>query len=432
MPPRTRATGRNAGPRDPEPLDSQQVVLPTAEPGSTIPIPEHGRETITEMIPEYPQETAIPDTEPQNTSEQRSTDVPINPEDLPDEALDAALQNLMREENRLLKIQRWHELKRRTDAQRARLGRPQERSEPISTSDRSTPFDDRSITTGHDDTPASHADLPIRPNAWTASDDTRQNVKPPPNAVNIPSFQAINSKEYESFINKLENYFLQFDYFFALSDKNKVTSAAAHLSTELMNRWMRENKHLRTARTWDDFKQFCRKETSDPKVTQRDAAAAYHRAHQRENQNVSEFANYLDSLEDQLPERYTNDQRKMHLYAKLRPEVQRESQRSAQEPEFYTEYISWLRSCEDQIPERRSALRAMKRDGTRPNDSRDRQPSGFREGPQGTKRNFKRKRNSSRDNTNRQHPTCWKCHKGRHPPEECRSAPWKRDNGPKN
>lgn len=175
-----------------------------------------------------------------------------------------------------------------------------------------------------------------------ASDDTHQNIKLPPNAVNISPFQATNLKEYESFINKLENYFLQFDYFFSLSDKNKVTSAAAHLSTELMNRWMRENKHLRIARTWDDFKQFCRRETSDPKVTQRDAAAAYHRAQQREHQNVSEFANYLDSLEDQLPERYTNDQRKMHLYAKLRPEVQRESQRSAREPESYADYISWL------------------------------------------------------------------------------------------
>lgn len=423
MPPQTRTNGRNAVPHDPELLDPQQAEQSAMEPTETVP----------GVIPENSQETPVTEVAPQNVPVQRSAGAEIDPEDLPDEALDTALQDLMREETRLLKIQQWHELKRRTDAQRARLGRPQEQNEPIPTSNRSTPFDDHSTTTGHESASASHGDLSIRPNASITSDDTHQNVKPPPNAVNIPSFQATSSKEYESFINKLENYFLQFDYFFTLSDKNKVTSAAAHLSTELMNRWMRENKHLRTTRTWNDFKQFCRKETSDPKVTQRDAAAAYHRAQQRERQNISEFANYLDSLEDQLPERYTNDQRKMHLYAKLRPEVQRESQRSAQEPESYTDYVSWLRSCEDQIPERRNALRAVKRDGAlRPNNNWGRPPLASRGGyHQDTKPNFKRKRTSSRDN-NRQQPICWKCHKGRHPPDECRSAPWKRDNQSKN
>lgn len=422
MPPKTRTNGRNAAPHDPEPLYPQQVEQSTME----------SRETVPGVIPENPQETPVTEAASQNVPVQRSAGAEIDPEDLPDEALDTALQDLMREETRLLKIQQWHELKRRTDAQRARLGRPQEQNEPIPTSNRSTPFDDHSTTTGHESASASHGDLPIRPNASITSDDMHHNVKPPPNAVNIPSFQATSSKEYESFINKLENYFLQFDYFFTLSDKNKVTSAAAHLSTELMNRWMRENKHLRTTRTWDDFKQFCRKETSDPKVTQRDAAAAYHRAQQRERQNISEFANYLDSLEDQLPERYTNDQRKMHLYAKLRPEVQRESQRSAQEPESYTDYVSWLRSCEDQIPERRNALRAVKRDGARPNNNWNRPlPTSHGGHHRDTKPNFKRKRTSSRDN-NRQQPICWKCHKGRHPPDECRSAPWKRDNQSKN
>lgn len=414
MPPRTRTNGRNSTPHEQEPLDLQQMEQPTMEPSRNSV--DHGPEATTET----------------NILAQHSADTETNPENLPDDALDAALQKLRQEETRLLKLQQWHELKNRTEAQRARLERLQEQKEQTSISESSTPFDDRSVTTGHESTPASHIDLPIRQSAWMASDDTHQNIKLPPNAVNISPFQATNLKEYESFINKLENYFLQFDYFFSLSDKNKVTSAAAHLSTELMNRWMRENKHLRIARTWDDFKQFCRRETSDPKVTQRDAAAAYHRAQQREHQNVSEFANYLDSLEDQLPERYTNDQRKMHLYAKLQPEVQRESQRSAREPESYADYISWLRSCEDQIPERRNALRISRRDSTRFNDNRNRPPPvSYKDRHQDTKRTLKRKRAPSRDN-NRQQPICWKCHKGRHPPEECRSAPWKGDDQSKN
>lgn len=116
MPPQTRTNGRNAVPHDPEPLDPQQAGQSTME----------SRETVPGVIPENPQETPATEVALQNIPVQRSAGAEIDPEDLPDEALDTALQDLMREETRLLKIQQWHELRRRTDAQRARLGRPQE------------------------------------------------------------------------------------------------------------------------------------------------------------------------------------------------------------------------------------------------------------------------------------------------------------------
>lgn len=74
-------------------------------------------ETVPEVILENSQETPVTEVTLQNIPVQRSAGAEIDPEDLPDEALDTALQDLMREETCLLKIQQWHELKRRTDAQ---------------------------------------------------------------------------------------------------------------------------------------------------------------------------------------------------------------------------------------------------------------------------------------------------------------------------
>ena len=46
----------------------------------------------------------------------------------------------------------------------------------------------------------------------------------------------------------------------------------------------------------------------------------YHDARQSPNQSVSEFAAYVDQIESQLPP-YTEEQRWMHLFAKLRPDL---------------------------------------------------------------------------------------------------------------
>lgn len=343
----------------------------------------------------------------------------MTPEQIEDE-----LRQQQQEDQRLQKIQRLVEARHRTAQRRARI--QQLASLPTTNSD---PHEDEAPYTTS--APVPEFEIPQRnashsvPSSTTPSvEDSAASIKPLPMPVNIPIFDATGLKEFHSFINKLENYFTQFEYFYNGKEKSKVTAGAGFLSTDLMNRWTRENKNLNKNRTRDEFKNFCKKEVSDPWVMQRDAAAAFQRADQREYQTVTELANYLDTLEDKLPERYSNTQRKMHLYAKLRPEVQREAQRPAQEPEDYHDFVSYLKSCEGIIPERRTALRNARTSRVRSTGRPRQAPTTVRVGSKGPWRSqpFKRKRsfeNQQRSTT----PICFKCSKGRHNPNFCRSAP---------
>ena len=87
----------------------------------------------------------------------------------------------------------------------------------------------------------------------------------------------------------------------------------------------------------------------------------------------------------------------MHLYTKLHPEVQRETQHSEQEPSLYEDYVSWLQSCEDNVPEQQSGIRNAQFIKSRLNKSHEKliKPASALQEQKGTFHNFSTKHKCS-------------------------------------
>ena len=131
----------------------------------------------------------------------------------------------------------------------------------------------------------------------------------------------MNHKECEGFLNKLEIHFELHEQFFRSNKQAQVATGASLLENELLSCWRQEGK-THPDHTWKNFKEFCERETTDPKIQHYNTALAYVKAEQHENQLVLEFSNHLEALEDQMKVAYTNEQKKMHLYAKVHTTVQ--------------------------------------------------------------------------------------------------------------
>lgn len=345
----------------------------------------------------------------QHTSEQRQQG---NLDNAPVSEIETALEKARQDEIRLAKLEELREVEQRSAARLARI--EQLSSQGTSTPAASTPA------------PASEVETPIRAHTTSAAGTSSRNAdsdKNAPAVANIKSFQATNHKEYEGFLNKLEVHFELHEKFFRDNERAQVATGASLLGNELLSRWRREGK-THPNRTWEDFKDFCEKETTDPKVQRRNAALAYSKMEQREHQSVSEFSNHLEALEDQMKVAYTDEQKKTHLYAKLWSSVRRQAQQTAGEPNSYNEYISWLRACEDNVPGRAAVLSTAKQNRSATANKKDKPAPASRDHPKGTWNNHKRKREF---NDNDKRPICWKCKRGRHPANECRSAPWRKD-----
>lgn len=114
------------------------------------------------------------------------------------------------------------------------------------------------------------------------------------------------------FMNKLINHFDMYYDYFMHNEKGNIATSAAFLNNDLINCWMREQKSNPDA-TWETFQAFCQGKTVDPRLQLCNAALNYHKVNQREYQSVTEFANVLDSLEEQAGLKYEDHQQKVHL-----------------------------------------------------------------------------------------------------------------------
>ena len=151
----------------------------------------------------------------------------------------------------------------------------------------------------------------------------------------------MNHKECEGFLNKLEIHFELYEWFFRSNEWAQVATGVSLLGNELLSHWRWEGKTY-LDHTWENFKEFCERETTDPKIQHYNTALAYVKAEQHENQLVLEFSNHLEALEDQMKVAYTNEQKKTHLYTKVHTTVQQQAQQTSGEPNDYNEYILWL------------------------------------------------------------------------------------------
>jgi hypothetical protein len=124
------------------------------------------------------------------------------------------------------------------------------------------------------------------------------------------------------FIRELELVFALLGNAYSL-EREKVLYGVMFLAGDAHEQWhLNHSVTDLEGYTFDDFKAFVRDAVEDPANRVISVTLSYERARQKEGQTVSAFATYLDTLEDQLP-RYTEEQRVLHLLAKLAPKLRK-------------------------------------------------------------------------------------------------------------
>lgn len=106
------------------------------------------------------------------------------------------------------------------------------------------------------------------------------------------------------------------------TDAQKITHCVQAFEEVPQAIWQRkERKEGMDRMRWEDFKEFMKNSIKDEDNRVSDAVFKHEDACQRDNQSVVKFVVYLDSLEDEL--HIIDDmQKRNHLYAKLREDIQ--------------------------------------------------------------------------------------------------------------
>ncbi|OCK72854.1 hypothetical protein K432DRAFT_387664 [Lepidopterella palustris CBS 459.81] len=100
-------------------------------------------------------------------------------------------------------------------------------------------------------------------------------------------------------------------------DITKIAWTAQFLRATPATTWQNIAARESNDYTWDEYKEILLNLIEDPVNRQRRAAQLYAEARQKPHQSAQEFNLYLISLEGQLDEEYTPEQRRIHLWTKL-------------------------------------------------------------------------------------------------------------------
>jgi hypothetical protein len=142
---------------------------------------------------------------------------------------------------------------------------------------------------------------------------THIRTKPP------PEYKGRNIKEHKDFVKACEVAYRLAPTEYP-TDAVKVLYAVQYLTGEPSDAWDRHERERGEDNTsWEEFKQLLN-EISDPVNRRLNTVQQFEEARQRSHQKVQEFVTYLERLEAELPP-YTEEQRRQHLFAKLKPEL---------------------------------------------------------------------------------------------------------------
>lgn len=231
-----------------------------------------------------------------------------------------------------------------------------------------------------------------------------------------PEYRGKNLKEHREFARSCETAFKLLPQEFSL-DGNRVTWAMQYLQGDPRELWYthqeRNFEASGTTPTWAYFKQYLLDLLSDPINRSLEAATAHAQAMQRKDQTVRAFATYLDVLEDQLTP-YTEEQRVQHLFAKLKPELQRAITNYHQVPATREDLIALGSTLE------RNLRRAPPAQETRTHGTNSTH-SSHKGKP---REHFPKAKTSepTRKSNDKSSITCYKCNKVGHYANECRST----------
>lgn len=157
-----------------------------------------------------------------------------------------------------------------------------------------------------------------------------------------------NLKEHSNFMWQCEIAFRQ-DASYFTADATKVLHAMQALRGEPRDRWKAfEDEYGKDRHTFNFFSEFLLNLIQDPVNRQLAAAEKYHAAEQRQGQSVHSFATYIEDLEADL-ETYTDEQRRLHLLARLRPDLKAALRSMQILPARRTELVSLAARIEDNL-----------------------------------------------------------------------------------
>ena len=250
-----------------------------------------------------------------------------------------------------------------------------------------------------------------RPRADTS---TSTYDRPPPKADMEGKYRGKNMREFTTFMTRMENHFRRYSYYFT-TEERKVAEGAAWLSDALLLKWAQHEKESTGEIPWQEFYEFHLHLINDPVNLLREAYQKHSDARQTTDQSVRDFATYLAQWEVQLPEPYTERQRKEHLRTRVLPEIRKEVLKYKEEPDsyMYEGFLAHLQTVEDSLPHRRTAIRAGHK-------SQNRKPPHHQ-----AQEDSSHNRQSSNSNSYRSHSKssvqCNYCNRYGHKEHECRT-----------
>jgi hypothetical protein len=223
--------------------------------------------------------------------------------------------------------------------------------------------------TSADGTSASAPEPPSRSASKRTRSDTDADSytnRPPPKRAVESRYQGRNMREFTTFIARMENHFFRYASYFT-TDERKVAEGKGELSDTLLLKWTQHEKEKSgTVCTWKEFYDFLLHLINDPVNLLRQASQIYTDARQKAYQSVRDFATYLSQWEAQLPEPYTEKQRKEHLRTRVLESVRREALKYHTEPDSYDAFVAHLQTVEDSLPARRSEIKNVHRSKSLP------------------------------------------------------------------
>jgi hypothetical protein len=122
-------------------------------------------------------------------------------------------------------------------------------------------------------------------------------------AMTPPVFRGASLRELRDFQQGCEVFFDAID---EVDARRRIALAASYLRDLALRGWSRR---VTTPTTWETFIRFLRNTIADPMNRMGTASLRLKKAEQKKDQTVREFANYIEELEEDIPEIGIEEQR---------------------------------------------------------------------------------------------------------------------------
>ena len=162
--------------------------------------------------------------------------------------------------------------------------------------------------------------------------------------------------ELRVFDARLRNQFALHEGYFT-NEKRKIGEAVRYLSGTLLLQW--DQAEIPEPRTSKDLYNFLLHQITDPKKLTQEAGILYRTARQRHEQSAREFSTYLKGQEAQLPEQFSENQRREQFQACIRPELQLKLDAFPDTSTTYEGFVSYVQHVEDNTRKTKEEARKL-------------------------------------------------------------------------